>query len=108
TTSGAASSGPHPGTPASIPATSTSSGRSGLCSIAHRRVAVPTGVRSLRTASAAALASTVLLATLGTAAAARPKPAQFLTWSKAHELVHLTLLAGLDSGNNGFNFDGYG
>jgi hypothetical protein len=62
----------------------------------------------LRTASAVALASTLLLAAYGTAAAARPNPAQFFTWSKAQRLVHLTLLAGLDSGNNGFNFDGYG
>jgi hypothetical protein len=62
----------------------------------------------LRTASAVALASTVLLAASGTAVAARPNPAQFFTWSKAHRLVHLTLLAGLDSSNNGFNFDGYG
>jgi hypothetical protein len=62
----------------------------------------------LRTASAAALASTVLLAASGTAAAARPNPAQFFTWSKAQRLVHLTLVAGLDNSNNGFNFDGYG
>jgi Sulfocyanin (SoxE) domain len=62
----------------------------------------------LRTASAAALASTLLLAAAGTAAAARPNPAQFFTWSNGHRLVHLTLLAGLGSSNNGFNFDGYG
>ena len=48
-----------------------------------------------------------MLAT-GTAAAARPNPAQFLTWSKGHRLAHLTLLAGFGSNNNGFNFDGYG
>ena len=62
----------------------------------------------MRTVSAAALASTIVLAAAGTAAAARPNPAQFFTWSKAQRLVHLTLLAGLDSSNNGFNFDGYG
>jgi Sulfocyanin (SoxE) domain len=56
------------------------------------------------------LASTILVAAAaaGTAAAARPDPAQFLSWSKARRLVHLTLLAGLGSSNNGFNFDGYG
>jgi len=62
----------------------------------------------LRTVSAAALASAIVLAAAGTAAAARPNPAQFFTWNKTHRLVHLTLLAGLGSSNNGFNFDGYG
>jgi hypothetical protein len=62
----------------------------------------------LRTASAAALASTILLAVTPAATAARPNPAQFLSWNKARRLVHLTLLAGLGSSNNGFNFDGYG
>ena len=62
----------------------------------------------MRTASATALASTFLLAVAGTAVAARPNPAQFFTWSKRHRLVQLTLLAGLGSSNNGFNFDGYG
>jgi hypothetical protein len=28
--------------------------------------------------------------------------------STAHKVVHLTLLAGLGTANNGFNFDGYG
>ena len=62
----------------------------------------------MRTVSAAALVSTIVLAAAGTAAAARPDPSQFFTWSKAHRLVHLTLFAGLDGSNNGFNFDGYG
>ena len=62
----------------------------------------------MRTASAAALASTLVLAVATPATAARPNPAQFLSWSSAHRLVHLTLLAGLDGSNNGFNFDGYG
>jgi hypothetical protein len=62
----------------------------------------------LRTLSAAALASTIVLAGAGPAVAARPNPAQFLSWSKARRLVHLTLLAGLGGSNNGFNFDGYG
>jgi hypothetical protein len=42
------------------------------------------------------------------AAAARPDPARFLTWSRPHRVVHLVLLAGLGSENDGFNFDGYG
>jgi hypothetical protein len=62
----------------------------------------------LRTASAAALASTILLVVAPAATAARPNPAQFLSWNKARPLVHLTLLAGLGGSNNGFNFDGYG
>jgi sulfocyanin SoxE-like protein len=62
----------------------------------------------LRTVNAAALASTLVLGAAAPAAAARPDPAQFLSWSKARRLVHLTLLAGLGSSNNGFNFDGYG
>jgi sulfocyanin SoxE-like protein len=52
--------------------------------------------------------ATVALAAAGTAGAARPNPAQFFAWSKTQKLVHLTLLAGLGSSNNGFNFDGYG
>jgi len=62
----------------------------------------------LRTASAAALASILVLVAVGPAAGARPDPSQFLSWSKARRLVHLTLLAGLGGSNNGFNFDGYG
>jgi hypothetical protein len=62
----------------------------------------------LRIASGATLVATLGLAVAAPATAARPNPAQFLTWSKAHRLVHLTLLAGLGSNNNGFNFDGYG
>jgi hypothetical protein len=62
----------------------------------------------LRIASAAALASTFALTVATPATAARPNPAQFLAWSTAHRLVHLTLLAGLGGNNNGFNFDGYG
>ena len=61
-----------------------------------------------RTVSTAALASIFVLVAAGPAAAARPDPAQFLSWSKARRLVHLTLLAGLGGSNNGFNFDGYG
>jgi hypothetical protein len=62
----------------------------------------------LRTASAATLVATLVLAAATQATAARPRPAQFLTWSAPHRVVHLTLLAGLGSNNNGFNFDGYG
>jgi hypothetical protein len=48
------------------------------------------------------------LAVTAPALGARPQPAQFLSWSRAHRAVHLTLLAGLGSANGGFNFDGYG
>ncbi len=40
--------------------------------------------------------------------ASRPDPQRFLTWDAKRRVVHLTLLAGLGSSNNGFNFDGYG
>jgi FtsP/CotA-like multicopper oxidase with cupredoxin domain len=62
----------------------------------------------LRTRSAAALASIFFFSAVVIATAARPAPAQFLSWSKARRLVHLTLLAGFGGSNNGFNFDGYG
>jgi sulfocyanin SoxE-like protein len=38
----------------------------------------------------------------------RPNPQRFLHWSRAERSVELTLAAGLDSSNNGYNFDGYG
>jgi hypothetical protein len=60
------------------------------------------------TSAAAALGAALALAVAPAATAARPNPAQFLSWSKARHLVHLTLLAGLGGSNNGFNFDGYG
>jgi hypothetical protein len=41
-------------------------------------------------------------------AAASPDPGRYLSFDTAHRLAHLTLLAGLGGGNNGFNFDGYG
>ncbi len=62
----------------------------------------------MRTASAATLLATLLLAAAAPATATRPNPAQFLASNAAGKLVHLTLLAGLGAANNGFNFDGYG
>jgi Sulfocyanin (SoxE) domain len=62
----------------------------------------------LRTASAATVLATLLLAAAAPATAASPNPAQFLASNSARKLVHLTLLAGLGTANNGFNFDGYG
>jgi hypothetical protein len=62
----------------------------------------------LRTASAATLLATLLLGAAAPAIAAGPNPAQFLSSSAARKLVHLKLLAGFGSANNGFNFDGYG
>ena len=62
----------------------------------------------MHTVRAAALVATLALAAAAPATAARPNPAQFLASSTAHKLVHLTLLAGLGTANNGFNFDGYG
>jgi Sulfocyanin (SoxE) domain len=42
------------------------------------------------------------------AASASTSPGQYLSWSATQRVAHLTLLAGLGDGNNGFNFDGYG
>jgi hypothetical protein len=38
----------------------------------------------------------------------RPDPQRFLSVGPAAKTVRLTMLAGLGSSNNGFNFDGYG
>ncbi|MHB8644044.1 MAG: GNAT family N-acetyltransferase [Gaiellaceae bacterium] len=62
---------------------------------------------TLRGPLLAALVAAAFLATTALAAA-RPDPKQFLAWNAAHRTVDLTLLAGLGSSNNGFNFDGYG
>ncbi len=50
----------------------------------------------------------VLLAASSAATAARPAPARYLSWNAKTRTARLTLLAGLGSENNGFNFDGYG
>jgi len=53
-----------------------------------------------------------LLTAAGAAAAPgtapRPNPGRYFSWSASHRVVRLTLLAGSGTGNNGFNFDGYG
>jgi hypothetical protein len=40
--------------------------------------------------------------------AVKPPAAQFLRADKAHHVVSVRLVAGYDSSNRGFNFDGYG
>jgi hypothetical protein len=42
------------------------------------------------------------------AVAAKPDPRQFLQVDARRRVVDVTLVAGYDSANNGFNFDGYG
>jgi hypothetical protein len=42
------------------------------------------------------------------ASSASPGPGRYLSVDAVHHVAHLTLLAGLGSRNNGFNFDGYG
>jgi sulfocyanin SoxE-like protein len=42
------------------------------------------------------------------AVAGKPDPRQFLRVDARQHAVSLTLIAGYDSSNNGFNFDGYG
>jgi Sulfocyanin (SoxE) domain len=54
----------------------------------------------------ATLAATLVLALTGGTSAT--SPAKYLRWNAAARTAHLTLLAGLGGGNNGFNFDGYG
>jgi len=40
--------------------------------------------------------------------AAHPSPAQFFHVDAKHKIAAVTLVAGYDGENNGFNFDGYG
>lgn len=39
--------------------------------------------------------------------AAHPDPARFIRFDASHRIALVTLIAGYDSSNNGFNFDGY-
>ena len=48
---------------------------------------------------------TVLVAASSAAASG---PGRYLVSDASHRVAHLTLLAGMGAGNNGFNFDGYG
>ena len=41
-------------------------------------------------------------------AVSKPDPAKFLAVDARSRVVSVTLIAGYDSSNNGFNFDGYG
>jgi hypothetical protein len=51
----------------------------------------------------------VLAVALASAAVSgKPDPQQFLKVDARQKVVALTLVAGYDSSNNGFNFDGYG
>jgi hypothetical protein len=49
-----------------------------------------------------------LAVVLGSARAAASGPGQYFSWNGSSRVAHLKLLAGLGSGNGGFNFDGYG
>jgi hypothetical protein len=40
--------------------------------------------------------------------AGSPAPGRWLSWNVARRTASLTLVAGYDAANNGFNFDGYG
>ena len=59
----------------------------------------------MRNAVAAAIAA---FAFAVPAYAAGPGPQRYFAADASRRTVHLTLLAGLDGENNGFNFDGYG
>jgi hypothetical protein len=48
------------------------------------------------------------VALVAAAAVSKPDPRRFLQVDARHRVVSVTLIAGYDSSNNGFNFDGYG
>ena len=48
------------------------------------------------------------VALVSAAVSGKPDPRQFLRVDARHKIAALTLVAGYDSSNNGFNFDGYG
>ncbi len=50
----------------------------------------------------------LVVALAAVAVAAKPDPRQFLRVDAGRRTVSVTLVAGYDSSNNGFNFDGYG
>jgi hypothetical protein len=60
------------------------------------------------TSSHAQSATATTTQTTSSAPAGRPDPRRFLAADPAAKRVRLTLVAGLGSANNGFNFDGYG
>lgn len=47
------------------------------------------------------------LALVAGVAVSKPDPQRFLTVDTRHRIVSVQLIAGYDSSNNGFNFDGY-
>jgi hypothetical protein len=55
-----------------------------------------------------ALVGFVVCLAVATNSGAATGPGHYLSWDATRRVVHLTLLAGLGAGNNGFNFDGYG
>jgi hypothetical protein len=67
-----------------------------------------TGAVALVGACVAALCATGALGGGADPAAAGNDPARYLASDPAQHRVRLTLLAGLGTDNNGFNFDGYG
>ncbi|HJX47924.1 MAG TPA: sulfocyanin-like copper-binding protein [Gaiellaceae bacterium] len=55
-----------------------------------------------------AVAGLVTALAVASTASASSGPGRYLSWDAGRRVAHLTLLAGLGTGNNGFNFDGYG
>lgn len=55
-----------------------------------------------------ALAGFVVCLAVATNSGAATGPGHYLSWDATRRVAHVTLLAGLGGGNNGFNFDGYG
>ena len=53
-------------------------------------------------------AGVLALALAAGVAFSKPDPSRFLAVDTRHRVVSVTLIAGYDSSNNGFNFDGYG
>jgi hypothetical protein len=55
-----------------------------------------------------AVAGVVATLVAASTASAAAGPGRYLSWDATRRVAHVTLLAGLGGGNNGFNFDGYG
>jgi hypothetical protein len=62
---------------------------------------------SLRRRVGAAVGLALALLASAAIAAKRPPPSHWLSWDAGTHTAHLVLVAGYDSTNNGFNFDGY-
>jgi hypothetical protein len=63
--------------------------------------------KSLRRPVAVAVGLLLALLSSAATAAKRPPPSHWLSWNAGKHTARVVLVAGYDSTNNGFNFDGY-